>query len=333
MIRRYQRKPKLLILFVPTFLLLSYWIGLLDYFREKSFNEFKWEPYNIDVRRQVILQITGSKPEYKEIYSSPKYLLSPSCDGQKLGEKRSVLIIIKSAPNRYEYRKTIRETWGKQTNLLGFKIRTTFVMGSDEKYDKNIKIEFNEYKDLIVGDFFDHYRNNTLKLLLSYDYAKNYCNVKNPIPFYLFIDDDYFLSIENLIGEIKHHIPSERLYMGYRFDSTPFRITLAKHYISLFEYPYTRWPPYISAGAVLLSNTSLYEFYYASKYVKFFKFDDIYAGIIAYILGITPIHNEKFAFWKNGAENDDFSITIAHHGFDPIMLRNKWTELHNNKVE
>ncbi|CEF63219.1 Beta-1,3-galactosyltransferase brn [Strongyloides ratti] len=329
MFKRFHMKQTFLFGFIILIITFLYSIGVLDYFRQKPFNEFEWEPYHIDVRRQVILQITGNKPEINEINSHLKYLILPSCDGQELGEKRSILIIVKSAPNRYEYRKAIRDTWGKQKNMLGFKIRTIFVMGNDINNKKNIEDEYEINQDLLVGDFIDDYRNNTLKLILSFDLAKNYCNLKNPIPFYLFIDDDYYLSIENLISEVKYHIPSERLYMGYRFDSTPFRITLAKHHISLSEYPFSRWPPYISAGAVLLTNTTLSEFYYASKYVKTFKFDDIYTGIIAYLLGITPIHNEKFAFWKSNAENDDFKITIAHHGFDPIMLRNRWIELHN----
>uniref|UniRef100_A0A0K0EIC5 Hexosyltransferase n=1 Tax=Strongyloides stercoralis TaxID=6248 RepID=A0A0K0EIC5_STRER len=329
MFKRFYKRNNFLFGFIITVFIFLYSIGVLDYFRQKSFNEFEWEPNNVDVRRQVILQITGSKPEINETNVDLKHLILPSCDRQELGEKRSILIIVKSAPTRYEYRKAIRDTWGKQKNMLGFKIRTIFVMGNSIENKKDIENEYNLYQDLLVGDFIDHYRNNTLKLIMSFDLAKNYCNLQNPIPFYLLIDDDYFLSVENLISEVRYHLPSERLYMGYRFDSTPFRITLAKHYISLSEYPYSRWPPYISAGAVLLSNTTLQEFYYASKYVKFFKFDDIYTGIIAYLLGVTPIHNEKFAFWNNDAENDDFKVTIAHHGFDPIMLRNRWIELHN----
>uniref|UniRef100_A0A0K0FL77 Hexosyltransferase n=1 Tax=Strongyloides venezuelensis TaxID=75913 RepID=A0A0K0FL77_STRVS len=328
MLIRYKRKYKLLFVFITLLFIFSFSIGVLDYFRQEPFSKFKWEPYDVDVRRQVILQITDNKPEIREINFFPKYLISPSCDNQKLGEKRSILIIVKSAPNRYDYREAIRDTWGKQTNILGFKIRTVFVLGNDVNNKKNIENEYNLYKDLLVGDFVDNYRNNTLKLVVSFDYAKNYCNISTPIPFYLFIDDDYFLSMENLISEVKRHIPSERLYMGYRFDSTPFRINLAKHYISLSDYPYSRWPPYISAGAVLITNTTLSEFYYASKYVKIFKFDDIYTGIIAYLLGITPIHNERFVFWRGDIDNDDFTINIAHHGFDPIMLRNRWIQLH-----
>ena len=47
------------------------------------------------------------------------------------------------------------------------------------------------------------------------------------------------------------------LYAGFVFHSTPHRHKAGKFYVSLEEYPFHLWPPYVTAGAYVLSRAAL----------------------------------------------------------------------------
>jgi hypothetical protein len=66
-------------------------------------------------------------------------------------------------------RLAIRTTWGWNGHSLATRFRTIFVMGSrlaSESNDQHEDFEADRerYGDLLVGDFFDHYNNSTLKV-------------------------------------------------------------------------------------------------------------------------------------------------------------------------
>ena len=111
-----------------------------------------------------------------------------------------------------------------------------------------------------------------------------------------------------------------RLYAGYVFEnSRPMRHKMfSKWFISLEEYPYTRYPPYVTAGAFVLSNLAIKQLYIASNYVRHFRFDDIYLGILAKKINLLPLHSEKFHFHKISSSRNEFKSVIASHGYENI---------------
>lgn len=70
------------------------------------------------------------------------------------------------------------------------------------------------------------------------------------------------------------------------------------------------------------------DFYYASFYVKPFRFDDIYLGLIAKKMGIEPYHTNDFRFWPAPVKDpyeEDYIYLVTSHGFDnPEELRQFW---------
>lgn len=46
----------------------------------------------------------------------------------------------------------------------------------------------------------------------------------------------------------------------------------SKWYISLKDYPYAKFPIYVSAGCYLLSQKSAKKFYLASRFIKVINF-------------------------------------------------------------
>ena len=55
----------------------------------------------------------------------------------------------------------------------------------------------------------------------------------------------------------------------------------SKWYLTLEEYPYHLFPPYVTAGAYVLSQPALKDFYYGSYFTKRFKFDDVFLGLVS----------------------------------------------------
>lgn len=62
-----------------------------------------------------------------------------------------------------------------------------------------------------------------------------------------------------------------KLFSGFVINSSPHRHKTSKWHISLEEYPYDRWPTYISAGSYIMSREALIQMYYTSWFTKTFR--------------------------------------------------------------
>jgi hypothetical protein len=265
-------------------------------------------------------------------------------------EDVTLLIVVKSALKHFDRRNAIRKSWGFEKRFSDVVIRKVFILGNCvDRTDINdcqdlIDDEFNRYKDIVQADFEDTYYNNTIKTMIAFKWIVEHCMRAQ---FILFVDDDYYVSIKNLLKFIRNPtnasplIDSEtdtnklneyqfdgRLYSGYVFSSsTPMRHKMSKWFVSLQEYPYSYYPPYVTAGAFVLSNLSLLDMYFASFYTKHFRFDDIYIGILAKKVSIIPLHNENFYFWKLKYDPNVYANVIASHGFsDSNELMLVWNQ-------
>nr|CAD2189208.1 unnamed protein product [Meloidogyne enterolobii] len=320
------------LLSIPLTLTLFWITGLSDYFFEINFDDFKWPPF-VDVQKQVSLELLGYSTEIPPInlLTQFQFLYRPTCKNNRLTRKRSILVIVKSAPERIKNRESIRSTFSsslENDNLTGgFRFRIIFVFGKPVDFVMdNLELENKKYEDLIIGDFIDNYFNNTLKFIYSIKFAHNYCN-GGTVPFVLLLDDDYLLLPWNLAAEVEKHVAHERLYMGWRYDTSPFRLRWRKFKVSISEYPFNAYPPYITAGAVLISGQTINEFYIAIQHTAIFIFDDIYAGILSYLLAIQPQHNPNFSPFPHVDSTDWWKTLIAAHGYSSILLNSTYNEL------
>ncbi|KAL0107556.1 hypothetical protein PUN28_014699 [Cardiocondyla obscurior] len=119
-----------------------------------------------------------------------------------------------------------------------------------------------------------------------------------------------------------------RLFAGFVFmRSSPHRHKFSKWYVTLKEYPYHLWPPYVTAGAYILSKEALLDLYYTSFYTKHFRFDDIFLGLVAKKADIVPFHCEEFHFYKKAYTKYSYKYVITSHGYDdPGELLQIWNE-------
>jgi hypothetical protein len=114
-----------------------------------------------------------------------------------------LVILVKSAASNFDKRHSIRNTWGRKSEIKHIHTRTFFTLGfhNDEKIQDKILEEHGEHKDIIQGDFTDAYFNNTIKTLMTLQWAYKFCDNSR---YYLFVDDDYYVSTKNLLLFLKN---------------------------------------------------------------------------------------------------------------------------------
>ncbi|KAK6740329.1 hypothetical protein RB195_008660 [Necator americanus] len=310
-----QPRHQTLVLFITAVLL---WIcGVFDHLFETSFDEFQWPPFNVNIAAETRRAVAEKSPR-TQVENDIRVLhriVEPECN--RWNPTLRLLVIVKSSVHNEQQRNAIRRTWGSHRNSS----RVVFILGTAPDAPVTVKHallkELHNHSDILHVDVVDTYRNNTLKFLHSISYAFK-PNHGCPSPDFLFlVDDDYMVQVGALLQYIARKNVSQHLYEGWRFDTTPFRVRFHKHAASLKLYPFDRYPPYISAGAVLLSRETFSYFYYAMQLVKLYSFDDIYAGILAYLLGIPPTHNEAFIFWSRSIDPEEWRSgkILAAHGY------------------
>lgn len=144
----------------------------------------------------------------------------------------------------------------------------------------------------------------------------------------LYIYDEIESPIRKKRQVFDFELPEDvRLFAGFVFVSSPHRHKSSKWYVSLEEYPYHLWPPYVTAGAYIISREALLDMYYTSFYTKHFKFDDIFLGLVAKKADIEPFHCEEFHFYKKDYTKFNYKYVITSHGYgDPNELLQIWNE-------
>lgn len=91
-------------------------------------------------------------------------------------------------------------------------IRTFFTLGVDREtlnserptdIQKLVDLEAERYQDIIQFNFVDEYFNNTLKTVNGMRWCKENC-IRSK--FFLFVDDDYYVSIKNILAFLRNPV-------------------------------------------------------------------------------------------------------------------------------
>ena len=303
-------------------------------------------------------------PEYSHSYYIKKNP-NQKCLSEDGGhyEQLRLVYLVKSAGANVDRRDAIRKTWGYEKRFSDVPIRTVFLLGQalhDVKLQAAIEAEYRLHGDIVQGDFDDTYFNNTIKTAMGLRWAVESCPKSR---FYMFVDDDYYVSTRNVLAYLRNPVnypgylqedvisfdeteykkqigrslqqlvdfdlPLDvKLFTGYVFPhSRPQRHKWSKWFVDLLEYPFDFWPPYVTAGAYILSREALVDMYYTSYYTRMFRFDDIWLGLIAKKAGIEPFHNNQFYFHPPQYTVKSYKYVVASHGFsDPVYMTNIWTQ-------
>lgn len=254
------------------------------------------------------------------------------------GENQTLLLFaIKSNPGNFERRQAVRETWGQEMLYPnGLQIRRVFILGNPYPEDPNLgpllSFEKEYFGDILQWDFQESFLNLTLKMNLFLPWTLKHC----PHASFVFSgDDDVFVNTPALVTYLQSLEPSKasRVYVGHVINSAgPIRDQKSKYYIptSFYNGPY---PPYAGGGGFLISGALLKPLYSVSFVIPFFPIDDVYIGMCAKALGVSPQGHAGFqTFDVKEEDRDNLCIhknLILIHQRLPKQLMYLWKGIHS----
>ena len=271
----------------------SYFIynyNVWDYAQTVPFIYFQY-PLEMDMRALVDSILREERPSVEQITDDnfPIILdndkMCKSEDGED--EIHFILFVIRSNMENTERRQMIRRTWGQEYLIPYSSTKKIFVLGIDPgKGDLQQKIaqEHQENQDIVQAYFRDNLSNSTFKILTGMRWAIHNCKGARYI---VFVDDDYFISTFNLVSYL-NEIPMSKyseLYMGHVHEyGIPSRIKDDPFYVSLSDYQFRFWPPFIGTDCFVVSPVMAEKLYIASHYTKLLRIPDAFFGIVAWKL-------------------------------------------------
>ncbi|XP_055350169.1 beta-1,3-galactosyltransferase brn-like, partial [Paramacrobiotus metropolitanus] len=329
------------------------------FWRLENANDYSDRPAFAPGMMSMVGQIPVIKThiKYLQAITNPVDLPPPvACTTTEDAAKSlGLLIVVKSALAHFERRAAIRRTYAAAVHRRDAQrdFEVLFVLGvaggngvsgsGEFSWDLQERVvrEQAEFGDLVQMRFVDTYFNNTAKTVAGIHYVVDNCPVLDPRHGFLFLtDDDMLVNVENLeklIETVKVQREAEGIkdvYLGYKFPgSKPKRWRLSKWYVSTNEYPFSWYPPYITAAAVLLSKDTVEKFNYASHFVPLFRFDDIYLSILAHMMAVESQHyGDAFHFDHLPFDEKTYKFyrdtVVAVHGYhDPELLERTYDKL------
>jgi hypothetical protein len=178
------------------------------------------------------------------------------------------------------------------------------------------------------------------KMIMMLRWINDYCtskSVRSPHTdlrnYVLFVDDEYYIDVDSLLLYVSRidEDPDLTTYERRTFvtgelieGSRPRRFISDRYYVSINDYPYDRYPSYISTGCFLMTRYNARLFYLASKYIRLFHFDHIYMGLLAYSMSMNLIRNNELF-------STSLSSTISFN--NQTRLLSRWKEIFHKKFD
>ena len=263
-------------------------------------------------------------------FYEPRILIN---NEQKCREKNDSIIIvclIHSHKNNFVRRKAMRDTWlsvdelwlSEFTDYLKFnstnfkykniKIEHMFIIGSDEKNEtfNSVKSESDLYKDIIMINTEDSYKNLIYKHLTAINWVLEYCLRTN---FVVKMDDDVFVNIKSLSQHLLEKFSigpkqSKFIYCNINEMAYPMRNNASKWYVDSNTYPFIIYPKYCEGFAYITNIATLKLMQEQSRIIPRFWIDDVYfTGLLLHGLPDIKWFNFKnqlkwsyYDFWDRG---------------------------------
>ncbi|XP_052072444.1 beta-1,3-galactosyltransferase brn-like [Mytilus californianus] len=268
--------------------------------------------------------MTSSEP-INNMYNHYTTIFSVTCSADI-----ELIILVKSSVGHFDQREAIRSTWGK---CHGENVLVVFLLGYFTEFVEHARYEYAEHKDIVQGSFNDEYRNNIYKTLMAYDWVVSNLNSQ----FVFFVDDDYFVTIPNLLKFSSEKIRSGRDVMfGYKqCNRDPVKSRESKYskwYIPEKEYQPLILPPFLSGGSVLTHINVLRTLKIAFPYMKTIFLDDVYVSLVAQKLGIKILHDNRFV--NSDLRRMEFNFIISCHNFNNTeYLYEAWLKFKSVNVD
>ena len=107
------------------------------------------------------------KPDQNTFLVEPKIMCQRKIENESIANQTILLIMVCSAVQNFNQRKTIRETWAKDTNWL-HDVKVLFMLGNthDEALQNSVLKEAAYYQDIVQSSHLDTYTDLGIKSLM-----------------------------------------------------------------------------------------------------------------------------------------------------------------------
>ncbi len=258
-------------------------------------------------------------------------------NGSSICDQNTDMVVV--VHSHYTFRKkrdAIRQTWGSiakggqwPNRIITDNIKLAFIFGLHRATSPGmLETENAIHGDIIQGNFYDSYKNMTLKSLLGLKWAFTFCpNAKYLVK----SDDDMFINLPSLIN-ILHRRKLKRSIMGPHCSSS-LALRRGKWALPMDTFPFRRYPPYEAGSAYVITSDIVRELFDTSQYVPSIFIDDVYiTGILGAIIGVDHALEPGFAYWMTKKPHpckivQDQVVTI--HKISAMLMRRLWQTIAN----
>ncbi|XP_065732867.1 beta-1,3-galactosyltransferase 5 [Phocoena phocoena] len=247
-----------------------------------------------------------------------------------------LVLLVTSSHEQMFARSVIRSTWGREKIVRGKRIKTFFLLGTSPRKDMSraVSQESQQYHDIIQKDFVDVYFNLTLKTMMGMEWIYRFCPQAS---FVMKTDSDMFVNIYYLTELLLKKNRTTRFFTGFlKLNEYPIRKRYNKWFVSKFEYPWDKYPPFCSGVGYVFSSDVAGQVYNVAESVPFIKLEDVFVGLCLEKLQIKleELHSKQ-TFFPNGLP---FTICrykkiVACHHIKPHNILLYWQALESSLEE
>ncbi|KAH0513576.1 Beta-1,3-galactosyltransferase 5 [Microtus ochrogaster] len=263
-----------------------------------------------------------------------KFLQLPDIDCKQ--KPPFLVLLVTSSHKQLAARMAIRKTWGRESEVRGQRVKTLFLLGASDSTDEmnSTAQEGKQHRDIIQKDFKDDYYNLTLKTLMGLEWVHHFCP---QAAFVMKTDSDMFVNVGYLTDLLLKKNKTSRFFTGYiKSNDHPIRKKSSKWFVSKFEYPWDRYPPFCSGTGYVFSSDVASKVYNISESVPFLKLEDVFVGLCLAKLKIRPeeLHT-KPTFFPGGLSFSvcRFRKIVTCHSVTPQTLFSYWQALENSQEQ
>ncbi|XP_004697383.1 beta-1,3-galactosyltransferase 5-like [Echinops telfairi] len=282
------------------------------YFSMNNLILFKEEPFVFKKESGVFLQL----PEI-DCRQNPPFLV----------------LLVTSSHRQAPARMAIRQTWGRANVVEGRQIKTFFLLGATatQRDMTAVSQEGQRHGDIIQKDFVDVYANLTLKTMMGMEWVHHFCP---QAAFVMKTDSDMFVNVYYLTQLLLKKNRTTRFFTGFFImNGFPIRGQFSKWFVSKYEYPWDRYPPFCSGTGYVFSSDVASQVYDVSESVPFIKLEDVFVGLCLAKLNINleELHSEQ-TFFPEGLHFSTcrFKKIVACHFIKPLEMLTYWQALQNS---
>ena len=310
-------------------------------------NEQKTEPKDpykcMDCLLKLPVRDKQNTPEGESVYSQqrdyPVLISKPHLDKNypKTNKKPiKVLYAIKSICDSHTQRNAVRNTWANSAFNhfhTNHDSSLVFLLGACENPEQQEKLEEEDFytKDIIQWDFYDSFRNLTVKECLFLQFSKRNLTVVTHI---YRGDDDVFVNPIALGEVLNTQVNNNNICAGVVIErALPQRSQEgldSKYFVSRTEYPLEKFPPYVSGEGYIISKELTDKLFNASLFSYMFSNNDAFVGVLLETVKKWPTEYHYFRKWGNdfngNPEDGCFwqEEVLTYHSVTPAEMIKAW---------